>query len=242
MDVEASDVIQALARVLKPRLLAKERVAFQHHLLFGGPDDSTEGRQRQLASLFTETLKDAEFRWTPEALLALEKSSRGRGDEWRALADRLHDIRVCESVVAPSVALFIHLLGMDGKPVADAVARLRENWGSRLAVTPIDAVRQLEPKLAAGDADAGKRWVAVAESAATGDYQTLIELLVEVNRVVMAARGSTPWLEIRNGHFHVRFHEERGELPGRDDIATMWRYSYFLDSLRSVADQIGGAS
>jgi hypothetical protein len=51
----------------------------------------------------------------------------------------------------------------------------------------------------------------------------------------MASRGGGPWLERRQGKLHVRFRDEKGSLPDRDQVANMWRFSYFLDSLRSVA-------
>ena len=134
---------------------------------------------------------------------------------------------------------------VEGLAVRDrevAVDRLRKEWGARVGLMPIGEIRELEGELAGGDPVAGKRWVAIAEAASTGDYSALVELLVEQNRVVMDARGSASWVEVRDGRFHVRFHEERGDLPQRDELATMWRHSYFLDALRAVAGQIGGTA
>ncbi len=51
----------------------------------------------------------------------------------------------------------------------------------------------------------------------------------------MAARGGAPWIEQRGGKLQVRFRDEQGALPSRDEIAAAWRFPYFLDSLRSVA-------
>ena len=231
--------VDAVARILKPKLLAKERDVFRSHLLFGGPEDRTEGRQRILAGLLAATMEDADFTWSPGALSALEARSVAAGDDGQSLANRLGRIRACEAVIAPSAAVFLHILGMDGKPLVDAAERLKTEWGPRVALVQLDEVRQLEPELGGGDAVAGKRWVAIAEAMATGEYPKLVELLIEQNRVVMDARGSASWVEARDGRFHVRFHEERGDLPRREDLATMWRHSYFLDALRAVAGQIG---
>ena len=131
---------------------------------------------------------------------------------------------------------------MDGRAVTDAVDRLRKEWGTRIALMPIGEIRELEAELGGGDPVAGKRWVAIATAFVDGEYRALVELLVEQNRVVMEARGSASWVEMRDGRFHVRFHEERGNLPRRDELATMWRHSYFLDALRAVAGQIGGTA
>lgn len=244
IDVAGADrrMLEAVARVLRLRLLAKERDVFRAHLLFGGPDDRTQGRQRLLANLLIRTTKDSDFAWSPHALADLEKRSLSAGDDGSSLARRLGRIRACEAVIAPSVALFIHLLGMDGRAVTDAVDRLRKEWGTRIALMPIGEIRELEAELGGGDPVAGKRWVAIATAFVDGEYRALVELLVEQNRVVMEARGSASWVEMRDGRFHVRFHEERGNLPRRDELATMWRHSYFLDALRAVAGQIGGTA
>jgi hypothetical protein len=158
------------------------------------------------------------------------------------LALHLHRIRACEAVVAPASAVFIHLLGMDGKPIETLTERLRSEWGERVTSIPLDDVRDLRAEIGASDADTGTRWIAIAESAATGDYAAFVRLLLEQNHAVMAARGSAAWAEIRDGKLHVRFHEEEGVLPSRSELETMWRFSYFLDSLRSVTAQLGEPS
>ena len=244
IDVAGTDrrMLEAVARVLKRRLLAKERDVFRAHLLFGGPDDRTGGLQQLLASLLVDTTKDRGFAWSSNALAALERRSLASGDDDHSLAFRLGRIRACEAVIAPSTALFIHLLGMDGKAITDAADRLRNEWGARVAMLPISEIRELERELGGSDPVAGKRWVAIANAAAAGEYGNLVELLVEQNRVVMGARGSAAWVEVRDGRFHVRFHEERGNLPRGNDLADMWRHSYFLDALRAVAGQIEGTT
>ena len=95
---------------------------------------------------------------------------------------------------------------MDGKPVADGAGRLQKEWGGRVALIPVDEVKELETELGGGDAATGKRWVTIAEAMAAGDYRALLELLIEQNRVVMEARGSASWIEVSDARFHVRFH------------------------------------
>lgn len=244
IDVAGADQrwLEAVAAVLKPKLLAKERDVFRSHLLFGGPEDRTQGRQRLLAALLAETAVNEDFSWSPRVLSDLEARAAAAGDGGHSLAGRLRRIRACEAVIAPSAAVFIHLLGMDGKPVADGAGRLQKEWGGRVALIPVDEVKELETELGGGDAATGKRWVTIAEAMAAGDYRALLELLIEQNRVVMEARGSASWIEVRDARFHVRFHEERGDLPRREDLATMWRHSYFLDALRAAVAQIGVAA
>jgi hypothetical protein len=73
---------------------------------------------------------------------------------------------------------------------------------------------------------------------ADGDYGRLIELLLAPNADVMSQRGGAPWIERRAGRLYVRFRDEQGALPDRTDLPRLWRFSYFLDSLYSVAAQL----
>jgi hypothetical protein len=80
--------------------------------------------------------------------------------------------------------------------------------------------------------------VSIAEALSGGDYGALIELLILQNKTVMAARGGAPWVENRDGRLHVRFRDEHGSLPTREQLPSLWRFPYFLDSLRSVASAL----
>jgi hypothetical protein len=51
----------------------------------------------------------------------------------------------------------------------------------------------------------------------------------------MKARSSAaPWAEERGGKLVVRFRDESGSLPPREGLRDLWRFPYFLDSLRRV--------
>lgn len=231
-------VVEAVGRVLGRSLSGQEREFYRHHLLHGGPEDSTSGRQRQLAQLLEETLGRPDFAWSPAAVNDLAKSARARGDDWRALAHHLDRIRACETVMAPASALFTHLLGLDGKHVDAVTERLRAEWGAGLRSVFPAAFGELRAEAAAGDSSAGDRWVRAAVALSAGDYERLVELLIEQNKSVMAARGGAPWIERRGDELHVRFGDEHGALPRREEIPRLWRFPYFLDSLRSVASTL----
>jgi hypothetical protein len=227
--------VGAIARILDRRLLARERELYRFHLLYGGPLDSTAGRQRQLATLLHRTLSNDDFAWSPQIVGLLEKRARVEGGDWHALAERLDRIRLCESVLAPISALFTHLLGLDGREVDFVIKRVRNEWGSGLRTIAIGDVRELAGDFGGGDAEVGGRWVAIAECAAGGQYGVLLDLLIKQNRWVMEYRGGAPWIERRDGRLHVRFRDEEGSLPKRTTLSTLWRFPYFLDSLRQVA-------
>jgi hypothetical protein len=63
----------------------------------------------------------------------------------------------------------------------------------------------------------------------------LVTLLIQQNKAVMQARGGAAWIEEQNGKLRVRVAEERGILPDRKELADLWHFPYFLNSLRSVA-------
>ncbi len=228
-----SDVVEAVGRALRRRLLAKESEFYRFHLLHGGPQDSTSGRQRQLAELLQSTLGRPDFEWSPLMVNNLAKDARG--DHRDSLAHRLDRIRTSETVLAPVSALFTHMLGLDKKGVDVVTKRLRDEWGHGLRTVSPEAFGELRVEIAAGDPAAGDRWVGIADALAAGEYGKLVELLVEQNKTVMAARGGAPWIEKRGGKLHVRFHDEHGSLPRREELPALWRFPYFLDSLRSVA-------
>lgn len=232
-------VVQAVGKVLSPHLLSQEREFFRFHLLNGGPQDATEGKQKQLVELLESTLNQKDFAWSPSAIANLVKTSHKKGETWYPLADRLHRIRTSESVLAPVSALFTHLLGLREKTVNSMLTRLKEEWGKGLHTVNLDEFHKLRGELR-GDVDVdnfatGDRWVSIADALWSGDYKALINLLIEQNKSVMEKRGGAPWIENRDRKFHVRFIEEQGPLPKIDEIASMWRFPYFLDSLRSVA-------
>ncbi len=240
LDVHKADarLIQGVAHVLRWKLSAKEREFYRFHLLHGGPQDTTGGRQQQLAQLLEETLSQENFTWSPASVAQIVLSAQANGDGWHALAYRLHRIRTSESVLAPVAALFTYLLGLDEKTVKSVAARLKDAWGAGLRTIAVADFRELHAELSAGETGAGDRWIAIAETLALGDYESLLSLLIEQNKSVMAARGGAPWIEVRQDKLHVRFRDEQGALPAQSALPALWRFPYFLDSLRNVADAL----
>ena len=230
-----ASVIKAVGRVLRPRLDRMEQDFYRIYLLHGGPEDATAGRQRQLAELLSDSSGQKDFSWSPAAVAHLAKTARMRGEEWHPLAHRLDRIRVCESVLAPASVLFQHLLGLHGKAITSILKRLRNTWGAGLrSVASVD-FRELREEIGVHDSTMGDRWVSIGDALANGNYEILVDLLIEQNKSVMLARGGAAWIEKRGGQFNVRFREEQGDLPPRNELSSLWRFPYFLDSLRSVA-------
>lgn len=227
-------LLQAVGKVLSPNLLPRERKYFRYYLLEGGHEDSTEGKQKQLVQLFEGTLNQKNFALSPAAIANLVKTAKRMGVNWNQLAECMQRIRTSESVLAPTSALFTHLLGLNEKTVSSMITRLKEEWGKGLKTINVDEFHELRDELGSDDLVTGSRWVDIADALWSGDYEVLINLLIQQNKIVMEKRGGAPWIEKSNGKFHVRFREEQGFLPKGDEIASMWRFPYFLESLRIV--------
>ena len=165
----------------------------------------------------------------------LSKAARTKGEDWHPLAHRLERIRTGETVLGPVSALFTHLLGFDGKSLDGVTKRIREAWGQGLRTVDAEAFGDLKGEIGADDSAVGDRWVQIGSAVATGDYSNLVELLIEQNKTVMAGRGGAPWIEKHNGKIHVRFLDEQGVLPPQNEIPALWRFPYFLESLRNIA-------
>lgn len=240
-DGKDEKLLDALAQLLRPtKFSPAERAFYDEHLIRGGPEDGTQGRQAQLAALLEKDAQDASFAWSPATVSALSLRAKDRGTPG-SLGWRLDRIRDCEVVMAPAYRLFLFLLSRENQTV-DAVAKeVRTAWGERLSKIDSERFAALEPELrqAVGD-DAGTvRWLEVARALEAGRYADTVEHLIAHNADMMKQRGSgSAWVEIGKGKLRVRFRDDLAALPDRAAVPGLWRFPYFLDSLRAVTAQL----
>lgn len=71
-----------------------------------------------------------------------------------------------------------------------------------------------------------------------GAYADAVEHLLSWNSLVMGSRGGPAWASVEKGRLNVRFSVQETTLPDGSALATYWRNTYFLDSLRWVTHQI----
>ena len=244
-DSKDEKLVAAVGRILRPdRLSSAERAFYDTYLVRGGPDDDTGGLQQQLAELLEPTLSVPAYELTPRSVarLAAQAGQRSTAD---ALGWRLERIRACEAVMAPAYRLFLFLLARDGKPLTAVADEVRATWGEGLPSIDTTDFRALLPELrqSVGDEAACARWVEIADTLAAGDYATAIRALVTHNAFTMKQRGAgAPWVDVERDRLRVRFRDDLAALPGRKELPSLWRFPYFLDSLRAVTRQVRGTA
>lgn len=236
-------LLETVAKVLRKKLSGAERVFYARHLVDGGPTDSTAGRQRLLAGVLRKELGSDELPFSPGLVGHLAKQCRSQqGELGAAVAMYLERIRRAEQLLAPSVRLFAFLQSSDGQVLKQIVEDVRKHWGPGLRSVDRKALEAIEPELmgASGEIETGRRWLAIAEALAGGDYAAAIEGLLAQNREVMARRGgAAPWVEVSDGKLLVKVAADAGALPTKKELSDLWIHSYFLDSLRSVTREVG---
>ena len=246
LDVEGKHerLAACLGRILQAgRLSAAERAFYDEHLVRGGPEDSTTGKQARLAQLLAARVGD-DFAFSPAVVGKLAVQAKDRQVPG-GLGFRLDRIRLCESVLAPAQALFQWLLSRNDARRADAVAAVGRAWGDRLAGLDVGRIAELEDELreCTGDDEVTALWLDIARRLAAADYERAIEDLLALNRRVMQQRGAAgPWIEARGDRLHVVYRDELGELPAKSELPDLWRSPYFLESLRLMTAQVRGAS
>lgn len=240
LDTRKADrwLLQAIGKVLDKRIAPVEREIYRSHLLLGGPLDKTEGKQAILVAAMDSTLADPGWELSPSRVRHLAKQCRMQGEAGAAVAERLECIRTSELLLAPAAAIFGLILSSDGQTIAELSRVVRRQWGPSVRTIDVNAVASLKTELrdSTGEPEPGKRWVQIAHTLASGDYERAIGLLMEQNSSVMKYRaGSAPWVEVSNGRLRVKFRDDGAALPKGSELPEYWRHSYFLDSLRSIA-------
>jgi hypothetical protein len=204
--------------------------------------DRTQGRQRLLVEALRTTFDVEDWSLNPMSIQHLAKRCRMQGGEGAEVAGFLEHIRIAEQLVAPAARLFMLLLGCDGQLPCDVSAAVKKQWGPEIASIDANAIEGIRGEFANApdEQKSSERWVRLAHTLASGDYDAALLILIELNRAVMLLRGgAAPWVEIRDGKFHVRFLDENSAvLPTRSELPLLWTNSYFLDSLRGLAMQV----
>ncbi len=243
LDVSGKDrnLLRVIGKVLSPELVPAERDVYRRHLLLGGPQDRTIGCQAVLASALATTLKDSNWHLSPKYVHQLAIRCR-KSQKSEVTAAWLERIRTVESILAPSAALFDFLLQRDEQSIVDVVLEMKNQWSKAFAGVDVDALTSEQKELceAVGDNGAGARWVSIGKALQSANYKHAIINLLDQNRFVMSTRsGAAPWIELTNGRLRVHYQVSgSSSLPSKSELQDYWRHSYFLDSLRAMAQAL----
>ncbi len=165
--------------------------------------------------------------------------SRSRGDD-PMLARRFERILRLEALLAPAIHLFRFLQTRNGQHPQDLAVDIAARWGTEVPNLDRAGFEAILPEI---EAQVGRELALTTkrtdEALAAGNYEEAILGLLEWNRLVMQNRGAAPWLRSDSqGKLDVRYRVEEEKLPSGDDLPTLWRNSYFLDSLKSISIQL----
>lgn len=241
LDGRDAHLAAALAHVLDRTIFDVERAFYERHIVDGGPEESTAGRQALLASLIRELPEDDAF-GVPQLAAVIRGAARADGGA--PLAERLSRIGALESVLVPMDSAFGFLLSRDRQPIDQVASEIRRAWGTRLRHIDTNAVAELRGRIAdaVDDGDFADRIVSAARAFAEGDYESALGTLLEQNAAVMMARGGAqPWVRLDGRRLDVRYRDETAALIAADDLPTAWRNTYFINSLHTVATTLRAA-
>ncbi len=141
-------------------------------------------------------------------------------------------------MLAPVSALFNYILGLDGQSLTSLTDRIGKEWLGGLQTVSPDGFRELRRDLAVVVDTTAERWISIADALHAGEYRALVQGLVEQNQNVMTSRGGSAWVELESNKLRIRFRDEHGSLPKHEAIPSLWRFPYFLDSMRIMADTL----
>ncbi len=235
---DEAELVDVVGKLLRAPLTKAERSFYREHLLLGGPRNDERGVQELFAGVITDRLEALGDEWSPAKLEALARACERVGASGATAANRVREIVVCESVLAPATVLFNHLLAQHEQPLADVLSRVRRQWGARMTTVRAEEFLALAVRVRQGTAtdSTAARWHRIAAALEGGDYPAAVHELLAQNAEVTAIRGGAPWIRLVAGKFKVMLRDgEAGALPKGTDLPELWRHAYFLSALRDVA-------
>ncbi len=228
---------RSLAAVL-PEGFSGREVAFYGRFLRDGLEVKTAHRERQkdFAGLLADqdTLGSTLGR---EEAVELMEAARGMNDGLSSAVERILHL---EALLAPAAALLDFVLTQGGQRPADVAAKLDDRWGEAVPNLDPDAFTKILPEIR----DASRTETAQAaarchETLRAGAYEDAITAVLDWNAQVSQDRRSAPWVQIgEGGRLDVRYRGAEQLLPDGDALPTLWKNSYFIDSLKSVIRQL----
>ena len=238
LDTRGGDpLFAAVAKMLSRELLPDEIEFYARFLRDGLEVENVEPERQARFRELLQTVADLAVPTGRAEVLQLSRRARARD---RGLATRLERIAHLEAFLAPSDALFQHLLTQDGQEPDRVADEVGSHWGRRVPNLDRGAFHELHDEIRSIVGPAMARCMEQCYAALRdGDYKEALLALLDWNQVVMSDRGASPWLRCgEHGRLNVRYRGNDQLLPNKNELNELWGNSYFIDSLKSVTKQL----
>lgn len=231
-----SPILAALEGVLGGRLSAAERQFYRKYLCDGQRcGHLPRGRQATFRRLL-ESHSKLHRSLNRDELVAIRKAAQPVDPE---LAKRIGRILALEALLVPCDAAFGLLQARHGQPPSEVAATLAERWSGGVPHLDAAEFEEISDEIAGlvGE-DIIARMKGVVTAFAASNYRAAIEHLLAWNQIVMMHRSASPWVRLDDhGVLDVRYRGVERELPTAEAIASLWRNSYFVNSLKALVAQ-----
>lgn len=239
----SSKVVGVLGKALSGRLSPRERDFFRKHLCEARHGSTTQHGQQAKFCRLLERHSDLRRGVNRRELEDIRRDSNGEDPE---LANRIGQILTVEALLAPCDVIFGVLRARHGqKP--DAVAEeLGNAWGDQgpphLDLDDFERVLPRIAEVAGREVEGHVR--GVQHALCHGDYEAAIVEMLPWNEAVMANRNAAPWIRLdeHDGTLDVRYRGPEPKLPSQAELDSLWRYSYFINALKSLLAQTSEAA
>ena len=235
-------IVDVLGKALSGRLEPAEREFFRQYLCTADRDSSKPNGQQATFCRLLERHADLRRGISRGELEAIRKDSN-RED----LANRIAHILTVEALLAPCDVIFGFLRARHGQTPEAAASELRGAWGDDGPphLRPGDFENDVLPQIAKVTGKEVEGHIREAHRALSrGDYEAVIREMLPWNEVVMANRNAAPWIRLdeQDGTLDVRYRGPEQRLPERNELESLWRYSYFINALKALLAQTSEAA
>ena len=240
----------ALSKVLSESFTEEERRFYGEYLRDGRHvKEAPPGREAppDLQRRFRELLvahTDLDTALGREDIVRLhEVAAAGTGEIDDELAKRLDRIARVEAVLAPLMSLFDFMLTGHQREIGDMGKELTERWGTSVPNVNAEENRDLLSEIGSMSSETVRGcFDRCQQGLSAGNYQDVLDALLEWHGSVMKARGGASWVLGEGGRLDVRYRGADRSLPSGDDLPTLWRNGYFIPPLKTIVRQLEKAA
>jgi len=143
-----------------------------------------------------------------------------------ALSDALSDIKKIERLLVATNDIFHYTRSKDGTKLADILTKFNER-----------PYNYLPASLPIGDFHHRQQLVSILDAFHQKDFKRVIYEVFNLNKIVMDARGSAPWVELKMNKISVKVKSEISMLKDMKHLKAGWDYDYFIGSFLQIARQ-----